>query len=58
MEKSPPRHLAGGSWVAVVHDGPVVGLFQESGGHLPIGKGCKPVGVGDVGGEVSQGLSW
>ena len=55
MEKSPPCHLAGGCWVTVVHDCSVVGLFQESGGHLPNGERCKSVGVGDVSVEVSEG---
>ncbi len=57
MEESPPCHLAGGSWISIVHEGTVVGFFQESGGHLPIGKRGKSVGVGNVGCKVSEGLS-
>ena len=57
MEETPPCHLAGGSWIVVVQAGAVVGLFQESGGNLPVCERSKSVGTGDIGCEVSEGLS-
>ena len=39
-------------------DGVVVGLFQESGGHLPFSPKCKMFSLGQVGCEIPEVVHW